>query len=160
MAEQIDQLDLGSLRAFDLVHDHAHVGEHRRVSQRGLVQHDARQTEFGLEVHFERKSVIDAFRVDGDDAWRVVHMDELFTVGDAGSTTTTRHIEELPLAPTNRLVVGSAPLAGALPPMMIAAAERTTQISPSRVARMREKSNLAVDAVRHTAFQIGIGLQD
>jgi hypothetical protein len=88
-------------------------------------------------------------------------MDELFTVGDAGSTTTTRHIEELPLAPpADSLVVGGASLAGALPPMMIAATERASQISPTGVARMREKSNLAVDAVRHTAFQIGIGLQD
>jgi hypothetical protein len=88
-------------------------------------------------------------------------MDELFIVVNAGATATTRHIEMLSLAPaTDRLVVGGASLAGALSPMMIAATERASQISPPGVARMREKSNLAVDAVRYTAFKIGIGLQD
>ena len=88
-------------------------------------------------------------------------MDELFIVGNTGATTTTRHLEMLSLAPaTDSLVEGRASLAGLLPPMMIAATERASQISTPGVARMREKSNLAVDAVRHTAFQIGIGLQD
>lgn len=162
MAEQIDQFDLGSLRAFDLVHDHAHVGENRRVFQGGLVQYDARQADLDLEFDVERKFVIDARCFGSDiDCWGF-HLRERFTiVGGASAAATTRDVETLSLAPAgNRLVVGGASLAGALPTMMIAATERASQISPPGVARMREKSNPAVDAVRHTAFQIGIGLQD
>ena len=109
----------------------------------------------------ERKFVIDAFRVDDDVACRLFHAEELFTIGGASAATKTRHVETFSFAtPTSRLVEGRASPAGLLPPMMIAATERASQISPPGVARMREKSNLAVDAVRHTAFQIGIGLQD
>jgi len=51
-------------------------------------------------------------------------------------------------------------LAAALPPMVLPAAKRTTQILPARVAGMREKPNPAVPAVRHAPLKLGTGLQD
>jgi hypothetical protein len=47
-----------------------------------------------------------------------------------------------------------------LPSMVLAAAERATQIDAPGVTRMGQEPNLAFDAMHRAATQFGMGLQD
>ena len=59
-----------------------------------------------------------------------------------------------------RSIVGGAPSAAALPPMVLPAAERTTQVPSAGVAGMREKANIAVRTEDDAAAKLGVGPQD
>jgi hypothetical protein len=58
------------------------------------------------------------------------------------------------------LIVLPAPLVRLLAAVMLAATERTAEISPIRVARVRQKANAAMTAVNGTACQIRTIAQD
>ena len=53
-----------------------------------------------------------------------------------------------------------APRVGLLATTLLTAAERTVEIPPIRVPRMRQKANPTVAAVHRTACQIGMIAQD
>src|SRR5690606_29070180 len=68
-------------------------------------------------------------------------------------------IETLLLRPPRlAAVIGGTPLAGTLPPMVLAAAERAAHVQPTSAARMREKADAAVAAESDTVTQVGIRL--
>jgi hypothetical protein len=57
-------------------------------------------------------------------------------------------------------MVRGAPLVGTLPSMAPPATERTTQLPPASVARMRQEANPAVDAVNNALLKMRAGLQN
>lgn len=76
-------------------------------------------------------------------------------------TKTAAGIEKrLSLAPFGRPVEFGAALVGALPAMVLPAAEGTSKIPTIRVAGMGEKPDPAVSAVRDTALKLGTQSQD
>ena len=128
--------------AFNQAHDHSHVGQHRRFRQTRLVEHHPFQSQL------DQRCVADG-RIWQWCLWG----------GIRRSAPTT--IEPLLLALSHdRSIVCGTPLAGTLSAMMCPAAERTTQIPPAGVPRMREKANPAVRAVNDAAEKLGAGLQD
>ena len=63
-------------------------------------------------------------------------------------------------APVVRSIVLLAPLVGLLATVVLAATERTTEIPPMRISRMREEANPTMAAGDRTACQIGMNAQD
>ena len=59
-----------------------------------------------------------------------------------------------------RLIVRFAPLRGLLPAVVLPTAERTPQIPPTGVLRIREKANPTLRTVSDAALKFGMGLQD
>ena len=60
----------------------------------------------------------------------------------------------------SRSIVGGAPLAAALPPMVLPAAERTTQVPSAGVAGMCEKADSAVRTAGDATAKLAVGPQD
>ena len=137
--QQVQELPAIKLNAFDQVHDHPRVRQQRRVRQPGLVQHDPFQTQFGLLRQFGRHRLGGRQRR-GTGILRRGPVEGSRDVLPAG-------IEALPLRfSRGRLIVGGTPLAGTLPAMVLAAAERTTQVYTAGIPGMGEKANSAVTA--------------
>ena len=60
----------------------------------------------------------------------------------------------------DRSTVCSSPLIGTLSAMVLPAAKRAPQVPPTRIARMREKTNPTVRAGSDAPAKLGMGLQD
>jgi len=57
-----------------------------------------------------------------------------------------------------RSIERGAPLAGTLPPMLLPAAERATQVSPPFVSGMREKADPTMNAANGAPLKLGVRL--
>ena len=82
------------------------------------------------------------------------------TVGRAGPGLSTAVKPFLLTFPAGRSIVRRAAPVGTLSAVVLPAAERTTQIPPPGVARMREKPNPAVRAVGHATPKRGMRFQN
>jgi hypothetical protein len=153
LPQQVDDFTTSEFDAFDQAHDHPHVGQHRRVGHARLVEHDSIQPQFKRRGQW----------LNGGLAWRrsLRIAVGLRWRGRRNLAALAAGIEPLLLRlPGRRPVVRSTPLAGTLLPMVLPAAERTTHVSPTCVAGMREEANPAVRTVNDAALKGGMGLQD
>jgi len=153
LPQQVDDFTATEFNAFDQAHDHPHVGQHRRTGQTRLVQHHPFQS------HLDRHG---QWVAGGPARRRSLRIEiRLRLRGRRNLAALAAAIEAFLLLPSDgRLIVGGTPLAGTLPPVMLPAAERTTQVPPTSVAGMRKEPNPAVRAVSDAAAKLGMGLQD
>jgi|GEM_PF-3549423 len=138
--------------AFDQADQHPHVRQHGRGGQTRFVQHrpfqaqDVRHRQgivAGLGRCCPRQGGIGRREVAGRGGLPLAAVIEMLLLRLAGS----------------RSIVRRAPLAGALPAMVLSATERTTQVPPPRVPGMREKPYPAVPTVRYATQKLGMGPQ-
>lgn len=149
LPQQADKLQATQFDAFDQVHDHPHIRQHRRHCQTRLVQNDAVQSQFDRYRQLVRWLWIGR-------GWRRTEFGSRFTHRGACAAPTIEQL--LFLFPGCRLVMCGTPLPGTLSAMMLPTAERATQIPPTCVAGVSQKPNAAVPTVRHPAAQFGMGL--
>lgn len=153
LPQQVHDFTAGEFDAFDQAHDHPHVGQHRRAGHARLVEHHVFPSLFGRRRQ----------RLRGEIARRrpLWIAFGLRPRGGRGLAALAAGIETF-LLPFSHggLIVGDTPPAGTLPPMVLPTAERTAQITPPCIARMREKANPAVRAANDAPAKLGTGLQD
>jgi len=155
----------GEFDAFNQAHDHPHVGQHWRVDHARLVEHYVLPLQFGHRGQWlaggqggHRCAAVVGLQVRRS-CLRIVL--GLWLRGRRGLGTLAASIEPLLLRlPGRRPVIRGAPLAGTLLPMLLPAAKRAPQVSPTCVAGMREKANPAVRAGNGAPAKLGMGLQD
>ena len=160
--QPVDHFTASELDAFDQAHHHPHIRQHRRRRQTRLVEHHPFQSRFTRHrrcVAGERGAGMPACGSRlrrhplGIESGLRLH-------GPRNLVAVAAAVEPLLLRPAGRRsVVGGAPSAGTLPTMVLPAAERTTQVPPTCISRMREKTNPAVRAVRYAPLKLGMGLQ-
>lgn len=158
--EQADDFGARELDAFDQTDQHPHVWQHRRTRHTRPIQHHAFQSQFHRRRRFLRPGLLGRARLGLIPRRHLPTKVPLPAVERTGMAAAAA-IEEflLPFA-RSRLVVRSTPLAGTLPPIVLPAAEGTTQVPPTCVPGMREKADPAVNAVRDAPLKLGMGLQD
>ncbi|MEI7901883.1 MAG: hypothetical protein WCK89_16640 [bacterium] len=149
LPQQMQEFLATDLPTFDQVHDQPHVRQQGRVGQRRFVQHDASRTQFNLLRPLVRQRFVGGRR-------RRIRLGLRQVVGGTG---TTAGIETFLLrSACGRLIVGGTPLARSLAPMVLSAAERTTQVLAAGVPRVREKANSATSAGADASLQWGMRL--
>jgi hypothetical protein len=150
--QQPNQLRETEGNALHKTDHHPRVGQHRRGQQARFVEHHAVQMQFALVRRLRRHQ-----RAGGRRRWPV-------TLGRssrplAGSRTAGVEPPLLQFSRGRSVVVGAA-LAGTTPPMVPAAAKRTTQIDPAGIAGMSEKPNPTMHTMSHARLQPRVRLQN
>jgi hypothetical protein len=149
----------------DQAHDHPHVGQHRRTGQTRFVQ------QHPFQPHRDRHGQWRAGRRGGHRCPAVVGLRVrrrplqieigLWWRGRRNLAALAAGIEPLLLRfPSRPAVVRGTTSAGTMPAVVLPAAERASQVSPTCVAGVREKANPAVRAVNDAAPKTGMGLQN
>jgi len=167
--EQLDHLAAGQVDPVDEADDHPHVGQHGRAGQARLAEHYAIQPQcrFQCCAADGQAGVLVGRAGLAGRAWVLARLRDLRsecrlrgTVGRAGLELPAAVEPFLLALPGGRSIVRRATLVGTLPAVVFSAAERTPQVPPPGVARMREKPNPAVRAVGHATPKRGMRLQD
>lgn len=167
--QQPDHVAAREFDPIDQAHDHPHIGQHGRTGQARLAEHHPVQPQFRFQ-----RCVADgqagglvgraglAGRACRRAGWRDLRSECRLrgTVGRAGPGLSAAVEPFLLALPGGRSIVRRATLVGTLLAVVFSAAERTTQIPPPGVARMREKPNPAVRAVGHATPKRGMRFQN
>jgi hypothetical protein len=152
LPKQADQFTASQFDTFDQADDHPHVRQHRRSRQIRLTKQHPFQSQFDLHRRF----------VPGWLAGRRDLRIEIRLRGMVGHAwpALAAAVESFLLAFSGGgLIVRGAALARTPPTMVLPAPEGTTQIPATRVPRMREKPDPAVNAVNHATLKLGMRLQ-
>jgi hypothetical protein len=170
--QQPDHVAAREFDPVDQAHDHPHVRQHGRTGHSRLAEHHPVQPQFrfrrcaaggqaevlarwaGLAGRACRRACRRA-------GWRDLRIGRRLRGAVRGGLGLTATIKPFLLAlPGGRSIVRRAAPVGTLPAVLLPAAERTPQIPPPGVARMREKPNPAVRAVGHATSKCGMRLQN
>jgi hypothetical protein len=167
--QQPDHVAAREFDPVDQAHDHPRVRQHGRTGQARLAEHHPVQPQFRFQrcVAGGRAGVLVgraglAGRACRRAGWRDLRSECRLrgTVGRAGPGLSAAVEPFLLALPGGRSIVRRATLVGTLLAVVFSAAERTPQIPPPGVARMREKPNPAVRAVGHATPKRGMRLQN
>jgi hypothetical protein len=153
LPKKTDELLRAQLDAFDQIHEHPYVRQHRGFRETRLVQYYPSECQFDHPVPFLRQPPVGRGR-------RRMGIRRRRAVGGVGTAAATGIQSFLLAFSGGRLIVRRTSFVGTLSAVVLPAAERTTQVPTTGAARMREKPNPAVLAVSHAPLQIGVGFQN
>jgi hypothetical protein len=141
--KQVKDFTATEFDAFNQVHDHPHVRQHRRLRQTRLVEHHTFQLQF------------DWWRIGG---WRRLWIGNRSRACQALLPATIETLLQTPSLV--RSTVCSSPLIGTLSAMVPPTTKRTAQIPPTVVPGMREEANPALLAVNGAVLKLRMSLQN